>query len=117
MERFRTVILVWIHRWLQNDAHNLKWQRREALFLSRSSVKFLGLKGRKINDLASISAFPDYNSNLKVGPTWKDKVLGFFWKFGKLKKNLLFGLIATNLVGSIQLNIAPTRSYSSQDVT
>ena len=31
IERFRTVTLVWIHRWLWNDAQSLKQQRRGAL--------------------------------------------------------------------------------------
>ena len=29
--RFRTVTLVWIHQWLQNDAQNFEWHRRGAL--------------------------------------------------------------------------------------
>ena len=31
IERFRTVTLVWIHRWLWNDAQSLKQHRRGAL--------------------------------------------------------------------------------------
>ena len=31
IECFRTVTLVWIHRWLQNDAQSLKWHRWCAL--------------------------------------------------------------------------------------
>ena len=29
--RFRTVTLVWIHKWLWNDARSLKWHRRNVL--------------------------------------------------------------------------------------
>ena len=32
IERFRTVTIVWIHRWLWNDAQSLKQHRRGALF-------------------------------------------------------------------------------------
>ena len=31
IECFRTVTPVWIHRWLWNDLHSLKWHRRGAL--------------------------------------------------------------------------------------
>ena len=57
-------IPVWIHRWLWNDAHSLKWCRRGALllFFFRSSFKFQGHNGWKIDNLTLNSAFPDENS-------------------------------------------------------
>ena len=58
IERFRTVTLVWIHRWLWNDAQSLKQQRRGALLfvevihqISRSH----GTKNRRFWPQLSVS--------------------------------------------------------------
>ena len=64
IERFRTVTLVWIHRWLWNDAQSLKQHRRGALLFSRSSIKFQGHTGQKNANFYSNWAFPNSNSSL-----------------------------------------------------
>ena len=69
IERFRTVTLVWIHRWLWNDAQSLKKYRGGALgevpyCFSRSSVKFQGHTAKKIVEFDPNWAFPDCNSSL-----------------------------------------------------
>ena len=44
------LIPVWTHRWLLNNAQILKWHRRGAYCFLRSSLKFLGHTGRKIDN-------------------------------------------------------------------
>ena len=47
---FGTITAVWIHRWLQNNAQNLKWHIRDALLFFDVSIKFQGHMGRKIGN-------------------------------------------------------------------
>ena len=53
--RFWTVTPIWIHRWIWHDVQSLMYHKRGALFFSRSSLKFQGHMGLKINDLNPIS--------------------------------------------------------------
>ena len=69
--RFRTVTLVWIHWWLWNDAQNLKWYWRVALFISRSSVKFQDQVGQKSSNFDSNRAFSDCISSLNSPMAFK----------------------------------------------
>ena len=41
---------VWIHRWIWNDVQSLMLYRRDALFFSRSFIKFQGHTGWSIDD-------------------------------------------------------------------
>ena len=47
MEGFRTVTLVWIHRWLWNDAQSLKQHRRGALLFFKVTQQMLRSHGAK----------------------------------------------------------------------
>ena len=47
IERFRTVTLVWIHRWLWNDAQTLKQHRRGALLFFKVIHQILRSHGAK----------------------------------------------------------------------
>ena len=47
IERFRTVTLVWIHRWLWNDAWSLKQHRRDALLILKVIHQILRSHGIK----------------------------------------------------------------------
>ena len=89
-ERFRTVTLVWIPRWIWNDAQNLMSYKRGALLFLRSSIKFQGHKVWKIDDFNPIwvrllglsqlpnpSDFPCWKiflkmSSVKWWPFWPD---------------------------------------------
>ena len=62
--RFRTVTLVWINWRLWNDAQSSKQHRGGALVFPRSTVNFLGHKGKKIANFYPNWAFPDCNSTL-----------------------------------------------------
>ena len=76
IESFRTVTLVWIHRWLWNDAQSLKKHRRGVLLFFKSYVKFLGHTGQQIADFDPNWAFPDSNSSLNSprGLRWCTKL-------------------------------------------
>ena len=54
IERLWTVTPVWIHQWIWNDAQSLTYYRKGALFFVRSSIKFQGHTGWKIDDLNPI---------------------------------------------------------------
>ena len=49
--RFRTVTPVWIHRWIWNDANSIE---EVSYYLSKSSIKFQGHTGWKIDSLNPI---------------------------------------------------------------
>ena len=63
LNRFRTVIPVWIHIWW-SDTYSLMLLRRVALLFSRSTVKFQGPTALKIVEFDPDWAFPDCNSSL-----------------------------------------------------
>ena len=62
--RFRTVTLVWIHRWLWNDAQSLKQYRRGALWCLKVINQISRSHGTKIDNFDPNWAFPDCNFNL-----------------------------------------------------
>ena len=61
-ERFRTITPVWIHRWLHDNAHSLKWHRRLVFQGHLSNFKVTGDK--TIADFDPNCVFPDCNSSL-----------------------------------------------------
>ena len=67
---FRTVTPIWIHIWRRNDAQSLIWHKPYCF--PRSSIKFQGHTGQKINDLDPNLAFPDCNSSLNWTWLWND---------------------------------------------
>ena len=64
IQHFQIVSLILINGWLPNIAQSLKCHRRGALEFLRSSVKFQGHKGRKIDDFDSNWVFGT------VPPVW-----------------------------------------------
>ena len=51
--------------------------------------------------------------SLKVGPTYKVKVQGFAWKFGKIKMVCVWFHCHKAILGLAQLNFAATTPYTS----
>ena len=71
---FRTVTPIWIHIWRRNDAQSLIWHKPYCF--PRSSIKFQGHTGQKLNDLDPNLAFPDCNSSLNwpMAMKWCTKI-------------------------------------------
>ena len=65
--RFRTVIPVWIHQWLWNDAQSLKHHRRGALLFFKVIHQFSRSRGtKKIINFDPNCTFLDCNSSLNI---------------------------------------------------
>ena len=62
--RFRTVTLVWILRWVWNDAVSLKQHRRSALLFFKVICQISRSQGTKIVGFDPKWAFPDCNTSL-----------------------------------------------------
>ena len=87
-EHFRTVTLVWVHRWLWNDAQSLKQPRAGVLLFSKDICQILKLCGLEIADLDPIlgrsqlsnpSGLPFYVSFTGFFQHGQDSVHSLLW--------------------------------------
>ena len=76
IERFRTVALVRIHRWLWNDSQSFKQHWRSALLFFKVSHQISKSQGTKNADFYPNWAFPDCNSsfNSPMALVWCTKL-------------------------------------------